>query len=53
MVVIQVQVGKNTTEDVMLDGGTNVNIILENLITKLGYPNQNQPHTISKWQIKV
>ncbi len=31
MVVIQIQVGKNIVEDVLLDGGTNVNIITKNL----------------------
>jgi hypothetical protein len=29
MVVIQVQVGKNTIENIMLDGGASVNIITE------------------------
>jgi hypothetical protein len=38
MVVIQVQVEKNIIEDVLLNGGTNVNIIKENIITKLGLP---------------
>jgi hypothetical protein len=38
MVVIQVQVGKNIVEDFLLDGGVNVNIIIKNLITKLGLP---------------
>jgi hypothetical protein len=38
MVVIQVQVGKNIVEDFLLDGGTIVNIIIKNLITKLGLP---------------
>jgi hypothetical protein len=38
MVVIQVQVGKNIVEDFLLNGGTNVNIIIENLTTKLGLP---------------
>jgi len=38
MAIIQVQVGKNIVEDVLLDGGTNVNIITENFITKLGLP---------------
>jgi hypothetical protein len=38
MVVIQVQVGKNIVEDVMLDGGTSVNIITNNLKTKLSLP---------------
>jgi hypothetical protein len=27
MAIIQIQVGKNTIEDALLDGGTNVNII--------------------------
>jgi hypothetical protein len=38
MVVIQVQVRKNIVEDVLIDGGASVNIIIENLITKLGLP---------------
>jgi hypothetical protein len=38
MAIIQVQVGKNIVEDVLLDGGANVNMITENLITKLGLP---------------
>jgi hypothetical protein len=38
MVVIQVQVGKNIVEDVLIDGGASVNIIIENLRTKLGLP---------------
>jgi hypothetical protein len=38
MVVIQVQVGKNIVEDVSLDERASVNIIIENLITKLGLP---------------
>jgi hypothetical protein len=38
MAIIQVQVGKNIVEDVMLDGGAYVNIIIENFITKLGLP---------------
>jgi hypothetical protein len=38
MVVIQVQVGKNIVEDVLLDGRASVNIIIENLRTKLGLP---------------
>ncbi len=29
MVVIQVQIGKNTIDDVILDGGSKVNIIIE------------------------
>jgi hypothetical protein len=38
MAVIQVQVGKNFIEDVLIDGGSSVNIITKNLITKLGLP---------------
>jgi hypothetical protein len=29
MAVIQVQIGKNTIEDVLLDGGSKINIITE------------------------
>jgi hypothetical protein len=29
MVVIQIQIGKNIVEDVLIDGGVNVNIIIE------------------------
>jgi hypothetical protein len=38
MAIIQVQVGKNIVEDVLIDGGPNVNIITKNLKTKLGLP---------------
>jgi hypothetical protein len=38
MLVIQVQVGKNIVEDVLLDGRTSVNIIIKNLFKKLGLP---------------
>jgi hypothetical protein len=31
MVVIQVQVGKNFIDDVLIDGGFRVNIIIKNL----------------------
>ncbi len=36
MVVIQVQIGKNTIEDVLLDGGSRVNIITKHFRLKLG-----------------
>ncbi len=36
MAVIQVQVGKNFIEDVLLDGGFGVNIIMEKLRVQLG-----------------
>jgi hypothetical protein len=38
MIVIQVQVGKNIVEDVLIDGGASVNIIIKNLRTKLSSP---------------
>jgi len=36
MVIIQKQVGKNIVEDVSIDEGASVNIIIKNLKTKLG-----------------
>jgi uncharacterized protein involved in high-affinity Fe2+ transport len=36
MVMIQVQVGKNFIEDILLDGGFGVNIIMEKLKVQLG-----------------
>jgi hypothetical protein len=38
MVVIQVQVGKNIVEAVLINGRAVMNIIIKNLITKLGLP---------------
>jgi hypothetical protein len=38
MVVIQVQIGKNTIKDVLLDGGSGINIIIKQLRLKLGLP---------------
>jgi hypothetical protein len=38
MVVIQIQVGRNIVENVLLDGGPSINIITKNLKTKLGLP---------------
>jgi hypothetical protein len=38
MAIIQVQVGNNIIEDVMLNGGASVNIITKNLRTTLGLP---------------
>ncbi len=38
MVVIQIQIGKNAIEDVLLDGGSRVNIITKQLKLKLGLP---------------
>ncbi len=36
MVIIQIQIAKNTIDNVLLDGGSSVNIILKQLKTKLG-----------------
>jgi hypothetical protein len=38
MAIIQVQVGKNTIEDVLLNRRTSVNIIIKKFRTKLGLP---------------
>jgi hypothetical protein len=38
MAIIQVQIRKNTIEDELLDGGSRVNIIMEQLKLKLGLP---------------
>jgi hypothetical protein len=53
MIIIQIQVGKNTIEDVLLDRRISVNITTENLITKLGLPKPRPtPYTL-EWHIKV
>jgi hypothetical protein len=36
MVVIQVHIRKNTIKDVLLDGGSEVNVIIKQLRLKLG-----------------
>ncbi len=47
MDVIQVQVGKNMVEDVLLDGGFNMNIMIEELHKWLGLPNLKlTPYTL-------
>ncbi len=38
IVVIQIQMGKNIVEDVLIDGRASVNIIIENVKTKLSLP---------------
>jgi hypothetical protein len=45
MTIIQVQARKNIVEDVLLDGGASVNIIMENFRTKLGLPKPKPTHT--------
>jgi hypothetical protein len=41
MAVIQVQVGENFIDDVLIDGSSRVNIITENLKVQLGLPKPN------------
>jgi hypothetical protein len=41
MVVIQVQVGRNFIDDVLIDGGFGINIIIENLKVQLGLSKPN------------
>ncbi len=43
MVIIQVQIGKNTIDDVLLDGGFGVNIITEQLRLRLRLPKLKLP----------
>jgi len=38
MAIIQMQLGENIAENVLIDEGASVNIIIKNLITKLGLP---------------
>jgi hypothetical protein len=38
MAIIQVLIMKNIVEDILKDGGVNVNIIIKNFIKKLGLP---------------
>jgi hypothetical protein len=38
MAVIQIEIGKTTIEDVLLDGGSRVNIITKYMRLKLGLP---------------
>jgi hypothetical protein len=38
MVIIKIQIGRNTIDDVLLDGGFKVNIIIEQLRARLGLP---------------
>jgi len=49
MTIIQIQVGKNTIENVLLDGGASVNIIIENLKKKLGLPKPR----LAPYQLKM
>jgi hypothetical protein len=47
MVIILVHVGKNIMEDVLLDEGSCVNIIIEDLKRKLGLPiSKPSPYTL-------
>jgi hypothetical protein len=53
MAIIQVQVGKNIVEDVLIDEGASVNIIIENFITKLSLPKPRSTPYNLEWQIKI
>jgi hypothetical protein len=46
MAIIQVQIWKNIIEDVLLDGGSEVNIITEQLILRLGLLKPKLHHII-------
>jgi len=48
MVVIQIQVGKNMVENVLLDGGSSVNITTKELWKWLGLPNL-KPTSYTLW----
>ncbi len=50
MVVIHVQVSKNIVENVLLDGGSNVNIMMEELWKMLGLPN-SKPTPYTFWMV--
>jgi hypothetical protein len=50
IVVIHVQVGIFFIEDVLLDGGSKVNIIMKKVNMQLGLSNQH--HTTYAWLIK-
>jgi hypothetical protein len=49
MAIIQVQIGRNTIDYVFLDGEFGVNIIIEQLKTRLGLLSQNLLPIICKW----
>jgi hypothetical protein len=47
MVVIKIQVGKNMVEDILLDGGSNLNIMTKELQKWLGFPSPKlTPYTL-------
>jgi hypothetical protein len=50
MVVVQVQVGDNIVEDILLDGGSNVNIMMKELWKMLGLPN-SKPTPCTLWMV--
>ncbi len=52
MAIIQVQVGKNFIEDVFLDGGFGINIIMNKIRVQLGLSNQNLHFITCVWLIK-
>jgi hypothetical protein len=52
MAMIQIQVGKNFMDDVLIDGGFRVNIITNNLKIQLGLSKPNLAPSICIWKIK-
>jgi hypothetical protein len=52
MAVIQVQLGKNFIEDILIDGGFRINVITKKLRVQLGLSNPNLHLTTYTWLIK-
>ncbi len=53
MIMIKVQVGKNFIDDLLIDGGSKINIITENLIIQLGLSKSNLMPYNHIWWIKL
>lgn len=49
MVIIEVHIGKNVVDDVLLDGGARVNAIIDGLKCKLKLP----PHQLASFNLKM
>jgi hypothetical protein len=49
MVIIEVHIGKNVVDDVLLDGGSRVNAIIHGLKCKLKLP----PHHLASFNLKM
>ena len=53
MPVIQLQIGRNLVDNVLLDGGSGVNIMSEDIKRRLVYQNPIQHPTTYEWRIQV